>query len=167
MTASVHPDHWSNGPRIGARAVVVAGGRILLEKYERDGEVLYLFPGGGHEPGETMAETARREVLEETGLAVETERLLLIHEHQPSNGIDIPGDIRSIYVGDVHRLDFFFYCSVIGDATPHMENSPDKLHTGFLWATPKELDDVMIMPEIGNRLRESLARVDDPMFSES
>ena len=55
MRSRVHPDHWSNGARMGARGVVLTDDRILLLKYERDDEVLYLFPGGGHEPGETLA----------------------------------------------------------------------------------------------------------------
>jgi 8-oxo-dGTP pyrophosphatase MutT (NUDIX family) len=167
MTEKVHPDHWSNGPRIGARAVVVDCGRILLLKYERDGEVLYLFPGGGHEPGETLAENARREVLEETGLDVEVGRILAVHEHQQSKGIEIPGDLRSIYVGDVHRIDFFFECSVIGEVEPNLEVEPDLLHTGFKWVLPGELADVRIIPEIAAEIVESLGHSGDPMFSES
>ncbi len=142
-------------------------GRILLLKYERDGEVLYLFPGGGHEPGETLAENAQREVLEETGLTVEAGRLLAVHEHQPSKGIEIPDDIQSIYVGDAHRIDFFFECRVVGDAEPHLEVEPDRLHTGFEWVSPDDLDNYPIVPEIGRQLIESLASSGDPLFSES
>jgi ADP-ribose pyrophosphatase YjhB (NUDIX family) len=44
-------------------------GRILLIK-RRDNE-LWALPGGGHDIGETIEETAIREVKEETGLDVE------------------------------------------------------------------------------------------------
>ena len=81
MVLEVHVDHWSNGPRVGARGVVIVDGLILLLKYEQDDETAYLFPVGGHEPGETLAETAHREVLEETGLTVEVGRLLAVHEY--------------------------------------------------------------------------------------
>ncbi|MDA1279192.1 MAG: NUDIX domain-containing protein [Chloroflexi bacterium] len=104
--------------RIGARGVVLVDGKILLLRYERGEETLYLFPGGGHEPGETLAENARREVLEETGLDVDVGRLLAVHEHQPSKGIAIPDDIRSIYVGDVQRLDFFFEYRPVAGMNP-------------------------------------------------
>jgi len=50
-------------------ALVIRDGELLLVKPEwSDG---WAEPGGTHEPGETVAETARREVREETGLAVE------------------------------------------------------------------------------------------------
>ena len=167
VSESVPPDHWSNGARVGARGVVLVEGRILLLKYERDGETLYLFPGGGHDPGETLAETAQREVLEETGLTVEVARLLVVHEHQPSKGIKIPADIRSIYVGDTQRIDFYFECQVTGEATPNLEVEPDNLHTGFVWVAPDDLESYPIIPEIGDHVCDALARSGDPLFSES
>ena len=167
MNLKIHPDHWSNGPRVGARGVVIVDARILLLKYERDGEVLYLFPGGGHEPGETLAETAAREVMEESGLAVEVGRLLAVHENAPFKEIEIRTDIRSIYVGDAHRIDFFFECKVLGDTEPHLGVAPEILQTGFEWVKPDDLENFPIIPEIGIQLRESLAGTGDPMYSES
>lgn len=56
--------------RIGCSAVVwdESQTRILLIKRSDNG--LWCLPGGGMEPGESMAEAAEREVLEETGLRV-------------------------------------------------------------------------------------------------
>lgn len=42
-------------------------GRVLLIRHPNVPDV-WTFPGGGHEPGESFAETARREVWEETGV---------------------------------------------------------------------------------------------------
>ena len=163
----VHPDHWSNGPRVGARGVVIVEGRILLLKYEQDDETAYLFPGGGHDPGETLAETAQREVMEETGLTVTVGRLLAVHEYQPSKNVEDGIEIRAIYVSDAHRVDTLFECQVIGDTTPHMNVAPDNLHTEFMWVDLDELDDIPIMPKIADQIRESLGHSGDPMLSES
>jgi 8-oxo-dGTP pyrophosphatase MutT (NUDIX family) len=53
---------------VSAGALILdASGRLLLQKTEGD---LWGIPGGGMEMGETTEETARREVREETGLAL-------------------------------------------------------------------------------------------------
>lgn len=44
--------------------------RVLFVRHADDPE-RWGIPGGGHEPGESHAETARREVLEETGVECE------------------------------------------------------------------------------------------------
>ena len=49
-------------------------GRILL--IEKTDNGLWALPGGGHEPGETIAETVVREVKEETGYDVEVTRVV-------------------------------------------------------------------------------------------
>lgn len=59
-------------PLVGVGVVVIDQGRILLVR--RGGEVrkdFWAVPGGKARWGEPLAETARREVKEETGLDVE------------------------------------------------------------------------------------------------
>ncbi|MCU4743689.1 NUDIX hydrolase [Natronoglomus mannanivorans] len=68
--------------------VTDAADRALLIRHE-DGPERWGTPGGGHEPGETMAETARREVREETGLEPTlagvcfARRKTIVHEDDP------------------------------------------------------------------------------------
>lgn len=60
--------------RVGAYAVVVDSDRVLLPHWRGDGR--WMLPGGGIDPGEDPADAAVREVLEETGYAVELDGLL-------------------------------------------------------------------------------------------
>lgn len=56
-------------PRLAALAVVVRDGRVLLVRRRNEPDAgLWGYPGGHVEPGETVAEAAARELLEETGV---------------------------------------------------------------------------------------------------
>jgi 8-oxo-dGTP diphosphatase len=63
-------------PRVRVAALVVSGDSILLVLHRKEGREYYLLPGGGVEPGETEEEALKRELLEETGLAVTPLKLL-------------------------------------------------------------------------------------------
>ncbi|HKX66064.1 MAG TPA: NUDIX domain-containing protein [Intrasporangium sp.] len=60
---------------LGATCAIFDGeGRVLLVHHTY-GLLNWELPGGGAEPGEAPDETARRELLEETGLRAELDRL--------------------------------------------------------------------------------------------
>ncbi len=63
--------------RVGVSAVLFEQGRVLLA-LRRDIN-WWNLPGGGMEIGETVEETVKREVLEETGLQVAVERLIGVY----------------------------------------------------------------------------------------
>lgn len=56
-------------PALASSAIVERDGRYLLVRRSRPPSAdMYAFPGGRAEPGETPAETALRELQEETGI---------------------------------------------------------------------------------------------------
>jgi ADP-ribose pyrophosphatase YjhB (NUDIX family) len=71
--------------RISAGALVEQGGRLLLVRHRKPGAYdFWVAPGGGTHGDEELADTARREVREETGLDVRPERLVYVEEfHSP------------------------------------------------------------------------------------
>ena len=69
--------------RISSRAIIIHDGKILLNCF-KDG-LYYNFPGGGIEKNETAKQAAHREVLEETGLAVDVGELVFSLEYEPFN----------------------------------------------------------------------------------
>lgn len=64
-------------PELGVNVAVFQDGRVLLTRRE-DFEV-WCLPGGAVEPGESLADAARRETQEETGLQVRLTRLVGIY----------------------------------------------------------------------------------------
>lgn len=59
--------------RVSAVVVRRADGRVLTVR--KAGTVMFMFPGGKDDDGESPLQTARRELGEETGLAVTLEEL--------------------------------------------------------------------------------------------
>jgi len=80
--ADLYQHYRENGFSLSAQpsaeAVVVHKGQILLV-HRRD-DHLWALPGGITDPGETLAQTAQRELWEETGIAASPVRLLGIFD---------------------------------------------------------------------------------------
>lgn len=66
--------------RVRVGVCLVDGDQILLAEHVKRGHRHWLLPGGGVEPGESLAETAIREMGEETGFSIEPGRLLIVCE---------------------------------------------------------------------------------------
>lgn len=71
--------------RVSVCAIIFAGDRVLLA-HRRDID-WWNLPGGGMEAGETVEQAVRREVLEETGLEVEVERLVGVYSKPQKNEV--------------------------------------------------------------------------------
>ncbi|WP_416796281.1 NUDIX hydrolase [Ciceribacter azotifigens] len=101
-------------------AIVERDGRFLLvRRLNPPAADLYAFPGGRAEPGETPAETALRELQEETGLRGENPRLFhryeLAAEAESGGGgfllsvflVDVEGDTEAFAADDASDLGWF------------------------------------------------------------
>lgn len=69
-------DQTADQPGISA-GIIVQGDRVLMVRRRvKEGELMWQFPAGAIEGGETAEEAAVRETQEETGLTVEAVKLL-------------------------------------------------------------------------------------------
>lgn len=69
------------------QAAVMRDGAILLLRCAfRNGQTVWILPGGGREDAEDEETCVRREVQEETGLSVQVEHLLFDVPAQPPDG---------------------------------------------------------------------------------
>lgn len=94
-----------------AAAVIVRDGRVLMvRRAVGEGELLWQFPAGQIEPGETPEEAAVRETAEETGLLVEAVKVLGARVH-PKTGREMtyiacrPLGDEAARVADADELD--------------------------------------------------------------
>ncbi|MFL0248770.1 NUDIX hydrolase [Candidatus Clostridium stratigraminis] len=72
----INGDRWF---RYRAAAIIIEDGHVLFAKNELD--TYYYSIGGGVHLGEEAEDAVKREVLEETGIAYEVDRLAFIHEN--------------------------------------------------------------------------------------
>ncbi|WP_432949282.1 NUDIX domain-containing protein [Kribbella sp. CA-253562] len=88
--------------RAGAAAAVLDGDRLLLTQRSDNGE--WCLPGGGIDAGERPAETAEREVFEETGLRVRATDLLGVYSN-PDIVVVYPDGNRVQILGVLFRAE--------------------------------------------------------------
>ncbi len=123
-------------------------GRVLLVRRADSGN--WTLPGGMQEIGETITQTAVREVGEETGLQIRLTGLIGIYTD--------PGHVMAYDDGQV-RQEFvvLFSGQITGGSQSHSDES-----TGLIWAHPAELDTLQIHPSVRLRLRHALDQRGEP-----
>ncbi|SEI38521.1 NUDIX hydrolase [Frateuria terrea] len=67
-------------PHVTVACVVARGDRYLVVEEEIDGRLAYNQPAGHLDDGESLADAAVRETLEETGWTVELEHFIGVHQ---------------------------------------------------------------------------------------
>jgi 8-oxo-dGTP diphosphatase len=114
------------GPYLGVSAVVVREGRMLLGRRRgAHGAGTWSFAGGKVDPGEHPSDTARRELLEETGLRALTAEPLVW--------------TSDVFAGDGLHYVTLHHHVVVDEGEPRI-CEPDKVDEWlwFAWDSPPE-----------------------------
>ena len=130
------------GRRIGAAAVVLGqGGDVLLVRHAY-GPLNWEVPGGASEPGESIVETALRELREETGLDAAAESLVSIYWNEDT---------------DAHHFVFRCRTPAAQNASP---SSPEISDVGFFDERnlPRPISDFTV-----RRIHDALALPPQPL----
>lgn len=117
-------------------------GRILLVK--RRDNTLWALPGGGHDIGETIEQTAVREVKEETGLDVAVTGLTGVYTN--------PAHVVAFTNGEVRQqFSLCFTTTVLGG-----ELAIDHESTDIAWTDPADIGALDMHPSMRLRITHYL-----------
>jgi ADP-ribose pyrophosphatase YjhB (NUDIX family) len=152
-------DHYRSSDAPAANSIVVAvtafiqdeTGRLLLIR--RTDNDLYAIPGGALELGESLTQTVQREVMEETGIAVEVTGLIGIYS-DPDHVIEFTdGEVRQ-------EFSICFRADPTGGELRTSNESKE-----VLWVAPADLDGLNIHPSIRLRIQHGLDNRGEPYYS--
>jgi 8-oxo-dGTP diphosphatase len=128
--------------RVSAKAIIIAGGKILLLKHEdKDGD-WYSLPGGGQENGETLIEALIRECQEEINATVEVKDILFIRDYIGKNH-----EFKDEEEPGTHQVEIMFECSITDTYLPVAGANPDSTQKEVLWVDLAELSNLRFYPK--------------------
>lgn len=114
---------------------------LMVHKTDND---LWALPGGGHELGESIAQTVLREVKEETGYDVEVEDITGVYTN--------PGHVIAYDDGEVRQqFSIAFRARLLGGERRTSSESSE-----VEWLTPTEIDRLNVHPSMRLRLLHAL-----------
>lgn len=123
--------------------VVNSAGAVLMERRSDNG--LWGLPGGVHEPGESIAGTVVREVLEETGIKVDVVGLVGIYTD--------PGHVIAFDDGEVRQE--FSLCFRARPVSGGLVASAESIRVD--WIPIAELGQTDMSPSTRRRIGDALA----------
>jgi ADP-ribose pyrophosphatase YjhB (NUDIX family) len=150
-TTMARADHYRDPAAPRANSVVPAavavvrneaGELLLIRRADND---LWALPGGGHDIGERIAETAVREVEEETGILVEVEGLVGLYTDPEHVMVYDDGEVRQ-------QFSISFRARPVGGRLRTSSESKE-----VRWVRPEELAGLDIHPSMRLRISHGLS----------
>jgi len=125
-------------------------GRVLMiHKTDND---KWALPGGGHEIGESIADTVVREVKEETGYDVEVETITGTYTH--------PGHVMAYDDGEVRQQFSIAFRARLTGGSARTSSESDRVE----WVEPTSLDQLDLHPSMRLRIAHALADGERPVI---
>ena len=138
--------------RVAAKAIVIRDGCVLVTRNMDSAGPFFLLPGGGQEHGETLPAALRREVMEEVGVPIEVNELLLVRDYIARNH-EFADDET-----DVHQLELCFRCTLLADEIPTNGPHPDVWQVGVEWLDLSSLQAARLYPKALTKILPNLDR---------
>lgn len=127
-----------------------AGRILLIHKIDND---LWALPGGGHDAGESISETAVREVLEETGVAIEVIGLVGLYTN--------PNHVMKYDDGEVRQQFSICFSGRYLSGRAREDGTETK---EVRWVDINKLDELNIHPSMRLRIDHALADRPQPFI---
>ncbi|RJQ81209.1 NUDIX domain-containing protein [Pseudonocardiaceae bacterium YIM PH 21723] len=115
---------------------------LMIHRVDND---LWAVPGGGHEPGESITDTVRREVREETGLEIEVLRL--------SGTYTNPRHVMAYDDGEVRQQ---FSLCFVGRAVGGRLRGDGVETKAVRWVAPADIAGLNLHPSMRLRIEHAL-----------
>jgi 8-oxo-dGTP pyrophosphatase MutT (NUDIX family) len=123
--------------------VVDEEGRVLMiHKTDND---LWALPGGAHELGETIADTVRREVAEETGYTIEVLALTGTYTN--------PKHVMAYDDGEVRQQFSLCLLARVLRGRPRLSSESKEV----AWVAPEEIEGLPLHPSMRRRIVDALS----------
>ncbi|WP_120499622.1 NUDIX hydrolase [Roseovarius sp. EL26] len=137
--------------RLAVRAIIVENSRLLLvNAYAGQKSDLWCAPGGGVDPGASLPDNLKREVFEETGLAIDVGQPCLVNEfHDPKRGF--------------HQVDIYFRCQITDGTLDEDWQDPEQIVNRRRFFSQTDLETIRFKPDSLPAVAFSDSVVYDPL----
>ncbi|MFJ3527275.1 NUDIX hydrolase [Streptomyces sp. NPDC090132] len=128
-------------PSVTAVVVNDAGDLLMIHRTDND---LWAIPGGGHDVGESIADTVVREVEEETGIKVVVQDIVGLYTN--------PQHVMAYDDGEVRQqFSICFHARPVGGELRTSSESKE-----VRWVRPADIDALNVHPSIRLRIQHGL-----------